>query len=69
MRDAFLPGFHEDVPWVIGDAELDDAPGIRLVARMAESAETEFVIGAPVETLFTEVAPGVSLPTLKLVEP
>ncbi len=66
MRDAFLPAFRPDVPWAIGEAELDDAPGVRLVARMVDDADAPFALDAPVETLFRDVAPGVALPVFAL---
>jgi len=66
MRDAFLPGFRPDIPWVVAEAELDDAGGVRLVARLADGADAALVIDAPVETVFEDVAPGVALPLLRL---
>ena len=66
MRDAFLPGFRNDIPWAIGEAELD-APGVRLIARMVDGADAPFTIGAPVTVVFDDVSDGVSLPLLKLV--
>jgi hypothetical protein len=66
MRDAFLPGFRADIPWVVGEAELDDAPGVRLLARMIDDADAPLQIGAPVTVSFVDVAEGVALPALKL---
>jgi uncharacterized OB-fold protein len=66
MRDAFLPGFRADVPWVIGEAELDEAPGVRLLARLLDDADAPLRIGAPVTVSFVDVAEGVALPALKL---
>ena len=66
MRDAFLPGFRDDIPWVIGEAELDDAPGVRLLARMADGPDAPLRIGARVVTRFADVSDGVALPVLAL---
>ena len=66
MRDAFLPGFKSDVPWIIAEIELDDAPGVRLVARMSESAETPLSIGDSIHTFFSDLGPGTSLPIFRL---
>jgi uncharacterized OB-fold protein len=66
MRDAFLPGFKADIPWVIGEAELDDAPGVRMIARMADGPDAPFTIGAAVTVEFDDVADGVALPLFKL---
>ncbi|HLG67429.1 MAG TPA: OB-fold domain-containing protein [Acidimicrobiales bacterium] len=68
MRDAFLPAFRADVPWVIGEAELDGAPGVRLLARMADPPDAPLRYGAPVETQFEDLAPGVAIPVLALRE-
>lgn len=68
MRDAFLPGFRGDIPWAIGDAELDGTGGVRLIARLAENAGTAFTLGAAVEVVFEDVAAGVALPVLRLVD-
>jgi uncharacterized OB-fold protein len=67
MRDAFLPGFRNEIPWAIGEAELDDAPGLRLIARLVDGADAPFAIGAPVTVVFEDVSDTVSLPLLKLV--
>jgi hypothetical protein len=66
MRDTFLPGFRADVPWVVGEAELDDAPGLRLLARMVDDAGAPLQVGAAVTVSFVDVGEGVALPALKL---
>ena len=68
MRDAFLPAFRQEIPWVIGEAELDDARGVRLLARVAAPADTSFTLGTPIETVFEDVAPGVALPVFRLLD-
>ena len=67
MRDAFLPGFRADVPWVIAEAELDDAPGIRMVGRLLDSADAALSRDAVVEFVFEDISDEISLPVLKLV--
>jgi uncharacterized protein len=66
MRDTFLPGYRADVPWVVAEAELDDAPGVRLLARLTDDPDTPLRIGAPVTVSFVDVAEGVALPVLTL---
>ena len=68
MRDTFLPGFKGDVPWVIAEAELDDAPGVRLLARLLADPDTPLALGRALETVFEDVAPGVALPAFRLIE-
>jgi uncharacterized protein len=67
MRDAFLPGFKADIPWVIAEVELDGAPGVRLLARLDVEADEDLTIGQAVRTDFVDVAPGVALPVFRLV--
>jgi uncharacterized protein len=69
MRDAFLPGFRDDIPWAIGEAELDGTGGVRLLARLADGPDGPYRPGAPVETIFEDIEPGLSLPVLRLVHP
>jgi hypothetical protein len=66
MRDAFLPAFRDDIPWVVGEAELSDAPGVRLLARMVDGPDAPLRAGAPVETRFADVGDGIALPVLAL---
>lgn len=68
MRDAFLPGFKADIPWIIAEAELDDPAGVRLLARLQAGAETPLSLGQAVEVGFEDVAPGVALPVFRLAE-
>jgi uncharacterized protein len=68
IRSAFLPAFHDEVPWVIADVEFDDSGGVRMVARLIDGPESQLTCGAPVVTTFEDVAPGVTLPRFKLVE-
>lgn len=68
MHQAFLPGFRGDVPYVVVDVELVEQPGLRLVAQLIGPAEG-LAIGAPVEVVFDDVAPGVSVPHFALAGP
>jgi uncharacterized OB-fold protein len=66
MRDAFLPGFQGDVPYVVADVELDEQPGLRMVARLVDGPAARLVLGAPVEVAFDDVADGVAIPCFRL---
>lgn len=68
MRDAFLPGFRADIPWIIAEVELDHPAGVRLLARLRADAETPLSLGQAVETEFEDVAPGLALPVFRLAE-
>jgi uncharacterized protein len=68
VRTAFLPGFASYVPYVVAAAELDEQSGLRLVARMAGDPGPGLVYRGPVETVFEDVAEGVSIPMFRLVD-
>jgi len=68
IRTAFLPGFAPYVPYVVAAAELTEQAGLRLVARLAGEPGPGLVYGAPVETVFEDVAEGVAVPMLRLLE-
>ena len=67
VRDAFLAGFAGDVPYVLAEAELDEQEDLRLVLFLVDGDESEMRIGMPVEVVFDDVAPGVSVPHFRVV--
>jgi uncharacterized OB-fold protein len=69
IRTAFLPGFAPYVPYIVAAAELAEQAGLRMVARLSGDPGSGLVYGAPVETVFEDVAGGVAIPMLRLLEP
>jgi uncharacterized protein len=67
VRTAFLPGFAPYVPYVVAAVELAEQGGLRVVARMASEPESTLVYGAPVETVFDDVADGLTIPMFRLL--
>ena len=67
IRTAFLPGFAPYVPYVVAAVELAEQQGLRFVARLVTQPESVLVYGAPVETVFDEVADGLAIPMFRLV--
>jgi uncharacterized OB-fold protein len=68
VHTAFLPGFMPYVPYVVAAAELAEQSGLRLFARLVDAGETTLTYGAPVETVFEDVADGVAVPVIRLLE-
>jgi len=66
MRDAFLPGFRGDVPYVVVDVALEEQPGLKMIGRLVDGAEAPLAIGAPVEVVFDDVGDGISVPQFRL---
>jgi len=67
MRDAFLPGFRDDVPWVVVDVELEEQAGLTVISRLADGPDANLALGAAVRVVFRDVAPGIALPEFELV--
>jgi hypothetical protein len=66
MRQSFLPGFDEDVPFVLVDVELADPAGIRLIGRLLDGPRATLRAGAPVRLAFEDVRPGLAVPAFVL---
>ena len=66
MHQSFLPGFAEDVPYVVVDVELADQADLRLIGRLMDGAGSDFGLGSDVRVVFEDVAPGVSVPAFAL---
>ena len=66
MRDAFLPGFKSDVPYVVVDVELPEQAGLRMIGRLVDGAGAPLALDAEVEVVFEDVAGGVAVPQFRL---
>jgi uncharacterized OB-fold protein len=56
--------FADIVPYVV--ALINLAEGVRLMSRVVDSAPADVKIGAPVEVVFEDVTPEISLPHFRL---
>lgn len=68
MRQAFLPGFADDVPYVIAVVELDEQSGLTLIGRLTDGPDAPLALGSRVRVVFDEPAPGVAVPAFRLDE-
>jgi uncharacterized OB-fold protein len=66
MRQSFLPGFDEDLPFVLVDVELVEQEDLRIIGRLVDGPNVPLRIGAPVRVAFEDVAPGVAVPAFTL---
>jgi uncharacterized protein len=69
VRQAFLPGFDDDLPFVLVDVELAEQADLRLIGRLLDgpdALDAELRIGADVTVGFEDLAPGVSVPAFEL---
>jgi len=63
VHRAFLPELAAYVPYTVVVVALDDASGVRLVSNLVDG---EPAIGLPVEVVFEEVSPEVTVPRFRV---
>jgi len=66
VRQAFLPGFDADLPFVLVDVELVEEAGLRLIGRLLDGPGADLHVGDPVVVAFEDIAPGVAVPAFEL---
>jgi hypothetical protein len=66
VRQSFLPGFDEDLPFVLVDVELAEPAGIRLIGRLMDGPEAGLRAGAPVRLAFEDLETGLRVPAFVL---
>jgi uncharacterized OB-fold protein len=59
------PGFQDEVPFVVALVELEEQVGLRVIANIRGCSPSDVRIGMPVEVVFEEAAPGVTLPQFR----
>jgi uncharacterized OB-fold protein len=69
VRQSFLPGFDDDVPFVLVDVELDEQTDLRMIGRLLDGPEVPLHLGARVTVAFEDLAPGVAVPAFVLAQP
>jgi uncharacterized OB-fold protein len=66
VRQAFLPGFTADLPFVLVDVELDEQAGLRLIGRLLDGPDADLHVGDAVTVGFEDLAEGVAVPAFQL---
>jgi uncharacterized OB-fold protein len=66
VRQALLPGFENDLPFVLVDVELVEQDDLRLIGRLLDGPDAELHVGAAVTVGFEDLAPGVAVPAFEL---
>jgi uncharacterized protein len=67
-RQAFDRAFLEAVPYVLALVELDEQPGVRILANVLDVADEPVAVGTPVEVTFA-ADDGWALPQFRVVTP
>jgi uncharacterized OB-fold protein len=65
VHRAFLPELAEHVPYTVVVVALDDAD-VRFVSNLVDAAPGELRVGLPVEVVFEDVAPEVTVPRFRV---
>jgi uncharacterized OB-fold protein len=66
VRQALLPGFENDLPFVLVDVELVEQDDLRLIGRLLDGVTAHLHVGAAVVVGFEDLAPGVAVPAFEL---
>ncbi len=66
VRQAFLPGFEDDLPFVLVDVELVEQQELRLIGRLLDGPDADLHVGDAVVVGFEDLAPGVAVPAFEL---
>jgi uncharacterized OB-fold protein len=68
IHQSFLPGFDEELPFVLVDVELVEQPDLRMIGRLLDGPDAPLFLGAEVRVAFEDVAPAVAVPAFRLEE-
>lgn len=65
VRDALLPGFAADAPYVVAEVEVPEQTGLRIVARLRGIAIDDVRVGLPVQVAFADGGEGTKVPVFE----
>ena len=66
VRDSFLPGFADDVPYVLVDVELDAEPELRMIGRLVDGPDADLHLHDRVTVTFDRLSADVAVPAFAL---
>jgi len=65
VMQAFHPYFADKIPYVLAIVALEEDPEVRLTTNIVDCPADQVRIGMPLEVVFREVAPGLTLPLFR----
>jgi hypothetical protein len=68
MRQSFLRGFDDDLPFTLVDVELVEQADLRIIGRLLDGVDPQLRVGTAVHLAFEDLAPGISVPAFALGE-
>ena len=66
IHQSFLPGFDDDVPFVLVDVELDEQSDLRMIGRLLDGPDVTLHLGDRVTVAFEDLVSGVAIPAFEL---
>jgi uncharacterized OB-fold protein len=66
MRQSFLPGFDDDVPFLLVDVELVEQPDLRIIGRLMDGPTADIQIGTFVRLTFENLTSDIAVPAFAL---
>jgi len=66
IRQSFLPGFADEVPFVLVDVELDVQDELRMIARLLDGPAAPLGVGSRVQLGFEDLPGGAAVPAFEL---
>ncbi|WP_405182679.1 OB-fold domain-containing protein [Nocardia sp. NBC_01377] len=66
IRQSFLPGFADDIPFVLVDVELAEQTELRMIGRLLDGPRARLRIGDPVRVAFEDLGSDVAIPAFTL---
>lgn len=64
----FMFGFHEELPTIIAQVQLDKEPSVKIIANILNCKPEEVKIGMPVRMTWLDITEGRSLPQWEPIE-
>jgi uncharacterized protein len=69
VHDSFLPGFADDLPFVLVDVALDTPGDLRMIGRLLDGPGVALHLGDRVSVAFEDLGDAVSVPAFVLQQP
>lgn len=69
VNQSFVPGFDDDLPFVLVDVALAEQPDLRLIGRLVDGPGAPLALDAEVHVVFEDLGDGVKVPAFALGGP
>jgi uncharacterized protein len=66
VRQSFLPGFDDLLPFMLVDVELDAQADLRMIGRLLGGVGGDVRVGTAVVAAFEDLTPDISVPAFEL---